>query len=36
VKVDVKATDNAKGKITIPFSSKEEFERIKKLITGAL
>lgn len=35
VKVDVKATDNAKGKITIPFSSIEEFERIKKLITGA-
>jgi ParB family chromosome partitioning protein len=35
VKVDIKASERAKGKITIPFSSKEEFERIKKLITGA-
>ena len=35
VKVDIKASDKAKGKITIPFHSKEEFDRIKKLITGA-
>ncbi|SDS76349.1 chromosome partitioning protein, ParB family [Maribacter dokdonensis] len=35
VKVDIKSTDNAKGKITIPFKSQEEFDRIKKLITGA-
>ncbi|MFS4456670.1 ParB/RepB/Spo0J family partition protein [Maribacter sp. 2304DJ31-5] len=35
VKVDIKATDKSKGKITIPFHSEAEFERIKKLITGA-
>ncbi|WP_339839933.1 ParB/RepB/Spo0J family partition protein [uncultured Maribacter sp.] len=35
VKVDIKSTDNSKGKITIPFKSQEEFDRIKKLITGA-
>lgn len=35
VKVDIKASDKAKGKITIPFNSQEEFDRIKKLITGA-
>ena len=35
VKVDIKASNKEKGKITIPFNSKEEFERIKKLITGA-
>ncbi len=35
VKVDIKATDKSKGKITIPFHSQEEFDRIKKLITGA-
>ncbi|MFS4469333.1 ParB/RepB/Spo0J family partition protein [Maribacter sp. 2210JD10-5] len=35
VKVAIKATDESKGKITIPFNSKEEFERIKKRITGA-
>jgi len=35
VKVDIKSTDNARGKITIPFKSQEEFDRIKKLITGA-
>jgi len=35
VKVDIKSTDNEKGKITIPFKSQEEFDRIKKLITGA-
>lgn len=35
VKVDIKASDKAKGRITIPFNSQEEFDRIKKLITGA-
>jgi ParB family chromosome partitioning protein len=35
VKVDIKSSDNSKGKITIPFKSQEEFDRIKKLITGA-
>ncbi|MDP5061116.1 MAG: ParB/RepB/Spo0J family partition protein [Maribacter sp.] len=35
VKVDIKSTDNERGKITIPFKSQEEFDRIKKLITGA-
>ncbi|MGY8916369.1 MAG: ParB/RepB/Spo0J family partition protein, partial [Flavobacteriales bacterium] len=34
VKVDVKASEKGNGKITIPFSSEEEFQRIKKLITG--
>ena len=34
VKVDIKASENGKGKITIPFHSKEEFLRLKKLITG--
>ncbi|MDX1363092.1 ParB/RepB/Spo0J family partition protein [Arenibacter latericius] len=34
VKVDIKATEKGKGKITIPFHSQEEFNRIKKLITG--
>ncbi len=34
VKVDIKASEKGKGKITIPFHSKEEFNRIKKLITG--
>lgn len=33
-KVDIKASENGKGKITIPFHSKEEFFRLKKLITG--
>ncbi len=31
-KVDIKASGNGKGKITIPFHSEEEFERILKLI----
>ncbi|WBL23516.1 ParB/RepB/Spo0J family partition protein [Zunongwangia sp. HRR-M8] len=31
-KVDVKVQKNGKGKLTIPFSSEEEFNRIKKLI----
>jgi ParB family chromosome partitioning protein len=35
VKVDIQASDKSKGKITIPFHSQEEFDRIKKLITGA-
>ncbi len=34
VKVEVKASEKGKGKITIPFYSKEEFQRIRKLITG--
>jgi len=33
-KVDIKASEKGKGKITIPFHSKEEFDRLKKLITG--
>ena len=33
-KVDIKHTTGNKGKITIPFTSKEDFERIKKIITG--
>jgi ParB family transcriptional regulator, chromosome partitioning protein len=31
-KVDVKVTNNGKGKITIPFHSEEDFNRILKLI----
>lgn len=34
VKVDIKASANGKGKITIPFHSEEEFKRLKKLISG--
>lgn len=34
VKVAIKATEKGKGKITIPFHSQEEFNRLKKLITG--
>ena len=34
VKTVVNSTEKGKGKITIPFSSKEEFIRIQKLITG--
>ena len=33
--IKVKTSGKSKGSITIPFNSKEEFERIKKLITGA-
>ncbi|SHJ41402.1 chromosome partitioning protein, ParB family [Arenibacter nanhaiticus] len=33
-KVDIKASEKGKGKITIAFNSKEEFSRLKKLITG--
>src|SRR5690606_5993389 len=34
VKVDIRASEKGKGKITIPFHSQEEFNRLKKLITG--
>lgn len=34
VKVDIKASTNGKGKLTIPFHSKEEFQRLKKLMKG--
>lgn len=34
VKVTVNASDIGKGKITIPFNSEDEFNRIKKLIVG--
>ncbi|TRO66868.1 ParB/RepB/Spo0J family partition protein [Christiangramia sabulilitoris] len=33
-KVDVKVTKKGSGKLTIPFSSEEDFERIKNLIRG--
>ena len=33
-KVDIKTAGNGKGKITIPFHSEEDFERILKLIKG--
>lgn len=33
-KVDVKVTKKGSGKLTIPFSSEEDFARIKKLIQG--
>jgi len=34
-KVDVKVATNGKGKITIPFHSEEDFNRIVKLIQGS-
>lgn len=34
-KVDVKVTKNGRGKITIPFSSEEDFNRLQKLIKSA-
>ncbi len=34
-KVDVKISKNGRGKITIPFSSEEDFNRIQKLIESA-
>lgn len=34
-KVDVKVAKNGRGKITIPFSSEEDFNRIQKLIKRA-
>ena len=33
-KVDIKVAGNGKGKITIPFHSEEDFNRIIKLIKG--
>ena len=33
-KIDVKVAGNGKGKITIPFHSEEDFNRIIKLIQG--
>ncbi|MGB5556073.1 MAG: ParB/RepB/Spo0J family partition protein [Flavobacteriaceae bacterium] len=33
-KVDINASEKGKGKIAIPFSSPEEFARIKKIILG--
>lgn len=33
-KVAINATDTGKGRITIPFSSEDEFNRIKKIIVG--
>ncbi|GLB50369.1 ParB/RepB/Spo0J family partition protein [Neptunitalea lumnitzerae] len=35
-KVDVKVDKNGKGKLIIPFTSNDDFERIKKLISGEL
>ncbi|MGX1929408.1 ParB/RepB/Spo0J family partition protein [Flagellimonas sp. 2504JD4-2] len=32
--VDISTSQNGKGKIVIPFHSKEEFQRLKKLLTG--
>ncbi|MCF7567751.1 ParB/RepB/Spo0J family partition protein [Sabulilitoribacter arenilitoris] len=34
-RIDVKVSKNGKGKITIPFHSEEDFNRIKKLVEGA-
>lgn len=34
-KVDIKVSKNGRGKITIPFSSEEDFNRLQKLIKGA-
>ena len=34
-KVDIKIAKNGRGKITIPFSSEEDFNRLQKLIKGA-
>jgi ParB family chromosome partitioning protein len=31
-KIDVKVSSNGKGRITIPFHSEEDFNRIKKLV----
>jgi ParB family chromosome partitioning protein len=33
-KVTVNASDGGKGRITIPFNSEDEFNRIKKIIVG--
>ena len=32
--VEVRATEKGKGNISIPFRSREDFERLKKIITG--
>ena len=34
-KVDIKVAKNGRGKITIPFSSEEDFNRLQKLIKSA-
>lgn len=34
-KIDVKVSNNGKGKISIPFHSEEDFNRIKKLVESA-
>lgn len=34
-KIDVKVSNNGKGKITIPFHSEEDFNRLKKLVERA-
>ena len=34
-KVDVKVAQKGNGKLIIPFSSEEDFKRLKKLISGA-
>ncbi|WP_435139774.1 ParB/RepB/Spo0J family partition protein [Formosa sp. A9] len=34
-KIDIKVSKNGKGKITIPFHSEEDFNRIKKLVQSA-
>lgn len=34
-KIDVKVSKNGKGKITVPFHSEEDFNRIKKLVQSA-
>jgi ParB family chromosome partitioning protein len=34
-KIDVKVSKNGRGKITIPFHSEEDFNRIKKLVQRA-
>ena len=34
-KIKVKVNQKGKGNISIPFHSKEDFERLKKLIKGA-
>jgi len=33
-KVDITSSSNGKGKIVVPFHSKEEFQRLKKLLSG--
>ncbi|WP_394970917.1 ParB/RepB/Spo0J family partition protein [uncultured Croceitalea sp.] len=34
VKVDITSSPSGKGKIVIPFHSKEEFQRLKKILSG--